>query len=351
MSWTDLFKSKSSSLRPDPRVRWFGKLPTYPDYYRSPTDEAWVDEYNTWFLKGYELYKGRLTQGGYESNRLPVTACIIRLPKSEMTVFASVLDFGGDMRGRSFPICFYAGMPTTLWPGPTDERLASAFVVLRSLLALGTEVARFLNAPGSFEAMFANREVDWGNIEEGIGDTSWETAGRAISMGDWFNGAKRQLKVQDRGEWLPLVREWGKNIAAHEGDTFEPTLRFPLSQGVRLEVQAAGWFRWLESHMDLSRRDLCLIISGDLSSSPGTLAVIAREIMPDDFLLLTPLWHTLPYVDDLSVVGGGGTSSDGTPDQAPDQTPDQTPDLASGGDDGEDAGSWTEFVGGAGKTT
>ncbi len=56
MSWTDLFKSKSSKLKPDPQIRWFGKLPTYADYYSSKTDANWAVEFNDWVLKVYQIY-------------------------------------------------------------------------------------------------------------------------------------------------------------------------------------------------------------------------------------------------------------------------------------------------------
>ena len=52
MSWTNLFKSRGGKAKADPRIRWFGKLPTYPDYYSSPADEEWAVEFNDWVLKG-----------------------------------------------------------------------------------------------------------------------------------------------------------------------------------------------------------------------------------------------------------------------------------------------------------
>ena len=207
MSWTKLFKSKSKSsgLKSDPRLRWFGKLPTYPDYYRSAIDEEWPVEFNAWVLKGYEMYRSRLAPGDREHTRLPESGCVIRLPKSGMTVFASVLDYGGDMRGRAFPLFFYAGAPTSLFPGPTSDRLAAATGVLRKLLFLRRDLTRFLNSPGSFEAVFSGREVDLGDIDEEACDDSWVTAGKAMSMADWFAGAKEGLKVKDRRRWLRLV--------------------------------------------------------------------------------------------------------------------------------------------------
>ncbi len=303
MSWTNLFKSKSSAPKPDPRVRWFGKLPTYPDYYRSATDEEWADEFNTWVLKGYELYSGRFSGDERRKARLPVSAGVIRLPKSGMTVFASILDFGGDMRNRPFPMCFYAGVPTSQWTGPTSDRVMSAADVLRRLLGFSRDVAQFLNSPGSLEAVFAHREVDFVDIEEGRADDSWLDRAKTVTLSDWFEAAREGLRAQAYERWFEHVAAWGDSVASRDDKDFEPTLRFPLASGLPLEVQAAGWFRWLESRMDLTQRAVSVVVTGDVNREVAQLTIVAREIMPDDFLLVTPVSDTLPYVDDLSDLG------------------------------------------------
>lgn len=333
MSWTDLFKSKSSAPEPDPRIRWFGKLPTYPDYYRSPSDEQWAVEFNTWVLKGYQVYSSRISAEETRKSKLPLTACIIRLPESGMTVFSSILDYGGDMRGRPFPMCFYAAVPTHLWQGPTSGSVMAGADVLRRLLGLRQEVARFVNAPGAFEAVFDGREVELGGIEEGLTDHSWVGAGRTISMDQWFEGARSGLKCKHHGDWMKLTAAFGSTIAQHDGKGFEPTLRFPLAVGIRLDVQVAGWLKWLETRMDLGKRIVSLLVSGNVETEVGSLTVIARDIMPDDFLLLTGLAKTLPYLDDLSAAAPAKSESD--TNESPDAGP--ASEVANGQ-------SWIDFV-------
>lgn len=299
MALRDLFKSKTPKAKADPRIRWFGKLPTYPDYYSSPADEGWAVEFNDWVLKGFELYRGR---GGesVRKARLPVSGGAIRLPKSGMTAIACFLDYGGDMRGRPFPMCFYAGVPTLQWPGPTSDRLHGVSRAIRDLLAIRREIPRFINSPGRFESVFGDREVDLAGIDAETSDTSWQAAGRALSMDDWFEDVKGSLETCDRRTWLRLVQALGENLASHASERFEPTLGFPLAMRHPLDTQLAGWIRWLETRLDLSNRAMSLIVSGEQDSDSGHLTVIVREVVADDFLLLTPLVNTLPYVDDLS---------------------------------------------------
>ncbi len=300
MSWTDLFKSKSSAGKPDPRVRWFGKLPTYPDYYRSHTDEEWAVEFNSWVLKGFELYQGRLAQSDHRQQRLPIAGCVVRLPKAQMTVLAVVLDFGGDMRGRPFPMFFYVGIPSALLPGPTSDRITPVVDVLERLLRMRREVVRFMNMPGRFEAAFGGREIDVADVADGRTDDSWIAGGKATSLTQWFRGAHDRLKVKEWDDWFHRAEKLGNNISAHPKNDFEPTLQFPLSAGVPLNVQCAGWLCWLESRMDLSRRQLSLVMTGDPGSEAGQLSFVARELTAEDFLLLTPLASALSFVDTLS---------------------------------------------------
>ena len=307
MGWTDLFKSKSTKLKPDPRIRWFGKLPSYADYYSSPAEEDWAVEFNDWVLKGYQVYQSRLVSTGTPRGRLPISGCVLRLPASGMTVLASIQDYGGDMSGRPFPLCFYVGIPTAAWPGPTGDLSFGATRVLDELAVLRREVPRFLNSPGRFESVFGGREVDLDVLDGGAPDGSWTRQARAVSLADWFAGAQPGLKVSEAEAWFPLVARWGDKLAALESKTFEPTFRLPLAAGVSGEVQTAGWLRWLESRMDLTRRRLSLVVSAELDGRVGHLGVVARELVPEDFLLATSLSHTLPYLDDVSQLEASGS--------------------------------------------
>ena len=330
MGWTDLFKSKSAKLKLDSRIRWFGKLPSYADYYSSEADEAWAVEFNDWVLKGYELYQGRRGSTDQRSGRLPLSACAVRLPKSGMTVFASIQDYGGDMQGRPFPICFYVGIPTATWPGPTSDRLAGAGRAVRELMALRRDVTQFLNSPGRFESVFIDREVDLSGIDAETVDGSWVERARKVALADWFAGARPGLAVQDASAWFTLAARWGRNLAKLdlESESFEPTLRFPLACQVEVDVQLAGWVRWLESRMDIKSRAFSFVVTGELDKGCGVLSVVAHELVPDDFLLATRAAATLPYVDDLSTV-----KADEQADGAGSPTS-----LA------EPKGTWAEFV-------
>ncbi len=304
MGWKDLFKSKGTKAKPDPRLRWFGKLPTYADYYCSQTDEDWTVEFNDWMLKGCELYLTRQRESRGET-RVPTAACVIRLPKSQMTVLGAIRDYGGDMRGRPFPLAFYVGLPSELWPGPTSSGASAALRVLQELGRLREQVTRFFNAPGRFDDAFGGRQLDLTGLDAETSDSSWLQAARTMPLADWFAAARPCPEIDDVNTWFQRMSAWGDNIAKLESEEFEPTLRFPLAPSLPCDVQVAGWLRWLEQRMDLEHRHLSLMLLQDAGGSVTRFSVVAREVAPEDFLLATSLAGTLPYVDDLCTLAPG----------------------------------------------
>ena len=98
--------------------------------------------------------------------------------------------------------------------------------------------------------------------------------------------------------------------------------------------------------MDLKRRFLSLMVSGDLDSEAGSLTVIARAVMPDDFVLLTPLGRTLPYLDDLCSAGEVDDTNDIAADAAASGS-EAMPEVGDGSEAssiGDRIGSWIDFV-------
>lgn len=338
MPWTDLFKSKKTPvLQADPQVRWFGKLPTYGDYYSSRTDQDWAVEFNDWVLRGFELYLNHF-QAAQRSGasvekatrRLPLGNLVLRLPRSGMTVLAAFQDYGGDMQGRPFPLVFYVALPTGQWPGPTSGTVPRIARALRDLNSLRDRVSRFFNSPGRFESVFEGRQVDLEGIDGQDCDGSWLDAAAKISLAEWFAEVYPVLPGMDLRAWYHRLTEWGRSIASNESETFEPTFRFPLAMTLPIDAQIAAWIRWLEPFMDLKRRHLSLAITGETGRGAGSLCIIARPAIVEDFQLLTSLGPSLPYVDDATRLKPAADAPAAAP-QAPETAPAAPPAPAGAG--------------------
>jgi len=315
-----LFRRKP---KPDPLIRWYGKLPVYGDYYDSGSGGDWVAEFTQkWLMKGLELYEQRRRNDananpapGHEhrpAHRLPTGGCILQLPQSGMTVIASCLDFGGDIVGRRFPLCFFVGLPAADWPGMGGGSAIPAIQALSELLRLGKQVARFLNEPGlkgpeQFRAQFADHEVNLDGLAVPL--NGWMEKAGSIRMADWYSATSETLGADDLDAWLLRTARWGNRITRTDGPAFKSILSLPLApeQGphpsrIDRGVQVAGWFRWLENRMDLKARPLSLILADEQAPPRSRMTVIVGELAPEDFLLLTPLAAELKHVDDLSMV-------------------------------------------------
>ena len=301
--------TKSSLSGPDPALRWFGKLPTYGDYYSSSTDGDWTVEFHNWLLEGFVAYRSRIAATGIRSSGVSRSSWIVRLPKSNVTVLSSIADYGGDSQGRAFPLCFYVGLPTPSWPGPTGDTVLGAMGVLGRLADAHTEVDRLLASSQEVEPVFSPRGIDVAAVSAAVVDDSWRKDASATPMNQWFAGAAELLQAKDQKTWGRALMRWGQAIGALGPDAHGVTLRLPLSNAAVIDAQVAGWLRWLASYMDLASRQVSLAVVVDPPHHAGYLAVVVRPIMPEDFLLVTPAHDTLSYVDDACRLGAGEDSA------------------------------------------
>lgn len=351
-----LFRRKPKP-KPDPLIRWYGKLPVYGDYYHSDSGEEWVAEFTQkWLMNGYQVYEGRrrnshphdapASASPQTGQRMPACGCILQLPQTGMTVLASCLDFGGDTVGRKFPLCFFVGYPTADLPSLSSGAILPYMGVLTHLLGLSRRVARFLNDPGvkgpeQFRAEFADQEALLDPLSSPPSDL-WMERARGIKLTDWYSATGDTLGTPGLEAWLRRAAQWGERLARSDSSGFKATLSFPLApervQGlprIDRDAQVAGWLRWLEGRMDLAGRALSLVLTEEPAPACSRLTIILGELAPDDFLLLTPLATSLEHVDDLAAVREADAADDSAP--AADAAAASTPDT------------WADFVGTDGK--
>jgi len=314
-----LFRRKP---KPDPLIRWYGKLPAYGDYYDSGSGEEWISEFTQkWLMNGYQAYESRRRNAQppaddhehHHASRLPSCTCLLRLPQSGMTVLGSCLDFGGDMVGRKFPLCFFVGAPTADLPRLHGGTALPFLSILNQLLGLSRRVVRFLNDPGvkgpeQFRTEFADQEVNLDAVSAAPTD-AWIERAKSIRMADWYAATGSTLGSPDLDAWLRRARRWGEMLAQGDSPGFKAVLSFPLAPErapglprIDRDLQVVGWVRWLEGRVDLKNRPTSLVITDEPAPACSRLTVVLGELAADDFLLLTPLAPHLDHVDDLAAV-------------------------------------------------
>ena len=302
MGWRSLFGTKEPKRPPDPRVRWFGKLPSYGDYYAPPAVEAWVVEFHTWLMSGWEIYQRRLKQEGVTEDRLPASRMVLRLPKSHMTVLVAIQDHGGDSQGRPFPFCILVGVPSAYWVERPHETTQATWRVVEDLAWLQQEVPSLIEPAASPETLFGDRSVDLSPVVSPDTDDSWRDRAHAIAFDDWLAGALPHLAMGEQASWVEYAHAWGNSLARQNGAGRTPTMRLPLSTEITPDVQVMGWMNWLAARQSLGHETLSLMLSGDRCGSLGYLNVIPRALNSEDFLLGTPLATGSAQLEDLCTI-------------------------------------------------
>ncbi|QOJ13595.1 MAG: DUF2094 domain-containing protein [Planctomycetia bacterium] len=300
----------------DGRVRWFGKLPAHADYVAAPDPAPFAHEFSDWLIQGFA--KHQAAAGGGEYRPLGCSVGLLRVPRSATTVGFVLSDFGGDARGRRFPFALFFGLPTAQLPGPTAANFECFAPALRDLHGMLGAARSALARPdaGAWHA---------GTIEPAAPADPAALARRWAAMPwlDWRDAVLGAAAPTDSATWLAAIHAWGSRIAAHEQSDFPFNLSFPLAARWDWGIQAQGWLAWLARRIRLDRRAASIIVNfaPDSAQPLGTrLHVIARPIVPDDFLLLGPAADRLKYMDALPL-----TAADATPPDSPVSIP---PDFA-----------------------
>jgi len=96
--------------------------------------------------------------------------------------------------------------------------------------------------------------------------------------------------------------------------------------------------------MDLSQRQLSLVMTGDLEAEAGQLSFVVRELAAEDFLLLTPLASELSFVDSLSTWEDAPSSAKESGEDSGASPTDRNAHEEVAIPVPEDSRSWLEFV-------
>lgn len=285
------------SSAPDASVRWFGKLPSAADYLTRQDQPPWAKAFADWMIAGVEAYH-RVVPRRADDERMPPSWGIVRLPKSDVSVIFSMRDYGGDARGRDFPLAYFIGVQSNRVSGPTCDECAALFSIVLELdgfhAALEADVSA-KGGPGS--GRFDSRAISLQGFDAPVPSRDWSEAARRLPWLQWFRAVQGPHSMSDAEEWKRVLDTWSARITAADGPGFQPNLRFPLARNASWELQVRGWLVWLESRMRLHERFCTCLCATRTAAGDDALNLLARTVVPDDFMLLTSRASQLEYMD------------------------------------------------------
>lgn len=266
----------------DARIRWFGKLPTYGDYIRSPNEPRWAREFTEdWLLKGFSEWDS--TAQFRATQQLDAALGVVRLQKSDISVIFTLRDFGGDSTGtRRFPFCLFTAVDSkSISPEP-----ATAWAGWSALLFRLKSLMKAVQRDSTPEWIASQMPV--GEIAPTVDTDSALVAG--LAWNPWFERVRPRLaQPMNDSAWLAALQTWGEQIRSHADEAY--SLQLPLADQDWAE-QAWGWLDWVAARVRVQPAKVCILIREGFS-----IAFLSRPVESLDFLLLTPADGELRYVD------------------------------------------------------
>lgn len=287
-------------------LRAYGKLPYYAEYRRLEIAPGAPTAFSQWLDAGRLAWAKSTTKA--PSGSVRTLRAMIRVPGTKDIAIASIWD-SRDSIGRVFPFCFFViGAPDAFGATPM-ERWASATALCTQFDRYYVE-SRSLSAGGDFYRLFDKRTLPSKPADVADRARGNVDAARAIEAGAWLRSWVHNAPG-DRLGWFTgaaAKSEWFRN---HPDSMADMAMSFPLAAGFPLAAQASLWLDWAAPAIVACGKAASVIAPAIESGSPD-LHLIVRDVVPDDFQLLTTDDTGYPYVERISHNGQAGVAPNGS---------------------------------------
>jgi hypothetical protein len=290
-------------------LRAYGKLPLYAEYRRLELAPGTPTTFSHWMDDGrlaWARLPSRSTSATVRPSRL-----VIRLPETREAVVASIWD-SRDSLGRVFPLAFFVVCPPEALGDDPFKCWVSAFAIHETLEQFHRELAA-LGRGGDFYRLYQKRTVVLRPEDLGQRTKRLRYDASQIAAQEWFKAA---LGSSDANVWFAglaqRVQRWKSQGSAVSG----LALSCPLARGMAHEVQALLWLTWIERLLSDTGKLPGLIIPAPGDYGRVAMHILVRELLPDDFQLLTTDADQYGYVERLAEV-----PQPGPPEQSASQPP------------------------------
>ena len=293
-------------------LRAYGKLPFYAEYRRLELAPGTPTVFSQWLDAG-RLAWVRNPERTDASHTRP-SRVLIGLPDAKEAVVASIWP-SRDNLGREFPFAFFVTCPLDALGTDPVERWVAAGVIHETFATLHKEV-HALGSGGDFYRAFRKRAVTLraDDLEDRVRNLRTEAAtipattwfdglrlGRETSFEAWFDGlARRATRWRNRPEALR-----------------QSALACPLAPGYSCDVQAVLYLEWLARLLGTLDRSPWLIAPTQCGPSAPTLSLILRDLLPDDYQLLTTEDRNYGYIEHLWSLAKPAAGEPSAPPTAP----------------------------------
>lgn len=276
-------------------LRAYGKLPFYAEYRRLELSPGTPTAFSRWLDEGRLAWvrsPTRSPQGTTRASRL-----LIALPECREVVIASIWD-SRDSLGRVFPFSFFVVCPPEALGADPLQQWVCANAIHSLFTQLHAEL-HHLGGGGDFYRHYHKRAVPLRPDDVDARLERFKAAAAAILAADWFAATGLDHSITP-ADWYPgllrRMRRWAAQPAA------ELALSCPLARGASYAVQVVLWLTWLGGLIRRTGKPLRLIVPAEETAPPVCLHVLLRDLMADDYQLLTSDEAAYGFVEHLGMV-------------------------------------------------
>jgi hypothetical protein len=304
-------------------LRAYGKLPFYAEYRRLEVAPGTPTTFSQWMDEGRLAWARSVP--GKAAGTIRASRLFIRLPQTREVVVASVWD-SRDSLGRVFPFAFFVVCPLGALGNDPFQCWAAAFAIHAEFDRFHRELA-VLGRGGDFYRLYQKRTVPLrpDDLDERTERLRQEAA--AIAADEWFKAAFGNL---DPAPWFSSLLRRAERWKSEPASVPDLALSCPLAGGATLEAQALLWLGWLSALVRKARKTPWLVMPAE-TDHRAAVHILVRDLLPNDFQLLTTDAADYGYVENLAQLpqAGSPASDSSAPDStAPDSSaPDSSVDT------------------------
>lgn len=278
-------------------LRAYGKLPMYAEYRRLEVSPGTATAYSQWMDAG-RLAWVQASARREEKGAMVPSRMLVQLPGAKEVVVASLWD-SRDNVGRVFPFSFFVVSALDALGRDPFQRWTSATYIFDQFDRAYGELS-VLRGGGDFYRHCRGRTVlltpeDLAERQRALLDQASKIDAQA-----WFTAL--DLPSVTPTDWFSALVRRAARWNRQPGDMAQLAIGCPLADGISFNAQAMLWLRWIEPLAKRAKKTAWLVSPGCTNGSGCSAYLILRDLIPDDFQLLTSQARDYSFVENLAVL-------------------------------------------------
>lgn len=298
---SNLFSGQPQAPANSAPLRAYGKLPLYAEYRRLDVSPGTPTAYSQWLDSGRLAWMqaaGGKHEPGEKQPAMVSSRLMLQVPGSKEWVVGCLWD-SRDNVGRIFPFSFFVVCAADALGADAVERWAAALSIFEQLEAQYGRL-KLISGGGDFykhyQRVFITLKPE--DLSERV-RLLLEQAAKLEAM-DWYQAAN--LGAPSPQEWFSTIsKRTGRWITQPEAFG-RSAVSCPIAAPFSADVQAVVWLRWLDALSRAAGKSPDVIAPAAMDGQPRMLHAIVRDLMPDDFQLLTTQAAKYGFVENLSKI-------------------------------------------------